>query len=255
MLPERHPDRINQRFLEPLRSLIASQYFTFKTSGLNAAMFPTDRPVIFVANHSGWLPLDALFISLALYDELGPDYLPYLIVHNLLVQIPLTQAFLRDFGIIRASWLHNVEKIPTELNPVLIFPEGAEGNCKPFWQAYQMKRWKSGFVRLAIQRQALVIPVLVLGGEESLPVARTLQVLETLVGSVAPLPLVMLPLPAAWRVIFLRPIDFSQYAPELVNDRDRCRQLAEEIGHKIQRRLERLTNRRPLAWLSSLFNP
>lgn len=254
MLPKRHPERINQRFLEPLRRLIESQYFTFKTSGLYKTTFPTNRPVIFVSNHSGWLPLDALFISLALYDELGAEHLPYLIVHNLLVQIPLTQAFLRDFGIIRASWLHNVEKIPAELNPVLIFPEGAEGNCKPFWQAYHMKRWKSGFVRLAIQRQALVIPILVLGGEESLPVARTLHVLETLIGSVAPLPLMIVPLPAAWRVMFLRPIDFSQYSQDLLDDRQACRQLAEDIGHKIQRRLERLSNRRPLAWLSSLLN-
>jgi hypothetical protein len=51
-------------------------------------------------------------------------------------------------------------------------------------------------VKLAITRGAPIVPVAVLGVEESLPVAWIVRALEPVVGLVVGLPLALVPLPA-----------------------------------------------------------
>ncbi|PIQ27902.1 hypothetical protein COW36_08805 [bacterium (Candidatus Blackallbacteria) CG17_big_fil_post_rev_8_21_14_2_50_48_46] len=248
-LPRHKPKDINRRFLKPLRNLIELKYFRFKVRGQEH--IPKEGPVIFVANHSGWVPLDALFLLLAIHDFADPSRLPFLIVHDVLIKLPLTYRFLRNLGLIPADWLHyGRDPLPAELNPIAIFPEGADGNCKPFWQAYHMKRWKTGFVRLALQRGAKVVPVAIIGGEEALPVAATLENLKPLLGSVAPLPLSLMPMPSYWRIYFMQPIDFAAFPQATAEDPEACMQLAHEVGLLVQDRLENKAWKNPLLWLS-----
>ncbi len=244
-----NPREIERRFLKPLRRLVELNYFRLRVRGVEHV--PRSGPVIFVANHSGWLPLDALFLLLALHDSGPPERLPYLIVHDLLIQWPLVYDLLKNLGLIPADWLHyGREPLPAELNPIAIFPEGAEGNCKPFWQAYHMKRWKTGFVRLALQRRAQVVPVAIIGGEESLPVAATLEQLKPLIGSVAALPLSLTPMPSSWKLYFMEPVDFSLYPETLAQNREACEELAQEVCQIVQGRLSNKAWKNPLHWLS-----
>ena len=65
-----------------------------------------------------------------------------------------------------------------------------------------MRPWNRGFVRVAAALDLPIVPAAVLGGEECLPVAWTVKLLEPLVGSAFGLPLSLVPLPARWRVVF-----------------------------------------------------
>jgi 1-acyl-sn-glycerol-3-phosphate acyltransferase len=249
-IPRHNARKIDKRFFTPLRRLLGLKYFQLDIEG--DEHLPREGNILFVANHSGWVPLDALFLLYAIHKSLGPDYLPYLLVHPLLIRIPFSYNFLKTFGLIPSDWLHyGAPPLPESLNPIAIFPEGADGNSKPFWQAYHMKAWKTGFVRLAIQRQAQVVPVAIVGGEEALPVAITLKALKPLLGSVAPLPLLLAPLPSRWKITFLKPIDFSAYAPELALDQEACQEIAQKISERVQEELEEATILNPLSWLSS----
>ena len=251
--PRHDPPQINRRFLQPLRQLIKLNYFHFKVRGANH--IPSEGPIIFVANHSGWVAMDALFLMLAVYDSAGPDFLPYIIVHDMLIRIPFTYHFLKALGLIPADWLHyGREPLPPELNPIAIFPEGADGNSKPFWKAYHMQNWKNGFVRLAIQRKAKVVPVAIVGGEEALPVAATLDLLKPLLGSVAPLPLTPIPLPSNWRIQFLEPFDFSVYDPQIIHIPEQCEEIAQQLHDLVQESLNRAAVKQPLNWLSHWFD-
>lgn len=252
-LPKHNPREVNKRFFKPLRRLVKMNYFRFKVRGANH--IPTEGPIVFVANHSGWVALDALFMMMAIYDTAGPNYLPYIIVHDMLIKVPMTYHFLKDLGLIPADWLqYGREPLPPHINPVAIFPEGADGNSKPFWKAYHMQQWKTGFVRLAIQRKAKVVPVMIVGGEEAVPVAGTIDALRPLLGSVAPIPLSLAPLPSRWRVQFLEPVDFSGYDPALIHDKQACRDIAAQVHDLVQARLQKASKGQPLNWLSNLVD-
>jgi 1-acyl-sn-glycerol-3-phosphate acyltransferase len=252
-LPRHKPKSIERRFLKPLRKILNLGFFRFKVRGTEH--IPKTGPVIFVANHSGWIPLDALFLLLAINDSVGPRHLPYLIVHDMLIKLPITYRFLKNLGLIPADWLHyGRETLPADLNPIAIFPEGADGNCKPFWQAYHMRHWKTGFVRLAIQRGAKVVPVAIIGGEEAMPVAATVNILKPLLGSVAPLPVSLAPLPSYWKIYFMEPVDFSVYPKELHADREACERIAQEVHQLVQARLQNKSWKNPLNWLGNLLD-
>lgn len=249
-LPPHNPREVNKRFFKPLRRLVKMNYFRLKIRGANH--IPTDGQMLFVANHSGWIAIDALFMMMAIHDTAGPEYLPYILVHDMLLKVPLVNELLRDLGSIPAHWLHyGKEPLAPEINPIAIFPEGADGNSKPFWKAYHMQDWKSGFVRLAIQRRAKVVPVIIVGGEESVPVARTLDAFKPLLGSVAPLPVSLMPLPSRWKIQFLEPLDFSGYDPNLIHSREACVEIAAEVHKLVQARLQKAAKNHPLLWLSN----
>lgn len=239
--------------IDPLEQLIKSGYFKFKVKGQdNLDSVIKEDELVFVANHSGWMPIDAIFTCLAIYRTLGEDFVPYLFAHDKVVSFAPTKQVFRHLGTLPVAWLKDPTQLPENTNSYALFPEGANGNCKPFWKAYQMEEWKRGFVRLAIYRQAKVIPVAVVGAEESVPVASTINFLKPLLGSVAPLPLFNLPLPSRWKIVFHEPLDFSRFDKELAHDKERCGAIANVTRSIVEDTLEKETRRRPLAWLSKL---
>ena len=50
-----------------------------------------------------------------------------------------------------------------------MFPEGARGISKPFSKRYQLAEFGKGFMRLALETQAPIVPVAVIGAEEQAP--------------------------------------------------------------------------------------
>jgi 1-acyl-sn-glycerol-3-phosphate acyltransferase len=248
-LPERDLERADRWLYQPLRTLLALGYFRLEVTGLEHV--PRQGAVIFVANHAGWLPLDALFLSLVLHDRLGPAFVPYIAVHELVLRIPGFSPLARSVGLFPAEWLNAPERLPEALRHLLIFPEGEAGNFKPVWQAYRMREWHCGFIHAAFKRRAQVVPVMILGGEESAPVALSLP-LEGLIGTILPLPLTPLPLPARWKLAFLPPLDVAAYAEHEAleaHDPRHCHLLAAGVGPDIQAALDHESADRPLARL------
>lgn len=246
--PPRDFSLFHERIFPFLNQLIRSGYFSLEVRGLHH--LPSRGGMILAGNHSGWFTLDSLMVALAIYETVGEKRLPYAIINDSLLEAPLVGQIFKNLGVVPMSWLKDIENLHPSLKTFGIFPEGEAGICKPFWRAYQMARWKTGFVRLAIARKAQVVPMSIIGGEECLPTSLPIKFLRPLIGSSVPVPLLSFPLPTSWKVIFQEPIDFSSYGEKERNDRVFCEKMASRIRSIVQLNLDFHTDNRPLAQFS-----
>ena len=251
--PEYPPAQIDdvlwERTLVPLVDrLIRARYFSFEVEG--AEHVPAGGHAVFASNHAGWFPLDAFFVGLAIRRALGPCRTPYFPAAEAALALPVVGSFIRRVGAVPSSWFRRPERLPRRIRACAFFPEGVPGNTKPFWQAYRMRPWSRGFVRVAAALDLPIVPTAVLGGEECLPVAWTVRLLEPLVGSQFGLPLSLLPLPARWRVVFHPPLRVEDPHAVLA-DSSRSAAVAARVRAIVEATLERDTRHSALAQVSS----
>jgi 1-acyl-sn-glycerol-3-phosphate acyltransferase len=243
-------DELWERKLVPaVEALIRAGYFSFDVEG--AEHVPRDGRAVFAQNHAGWFPLDAFFVGLAIRRALGPCRTPYFATAEAALALPVVGPFIRRVGAVPAGWFRRPERLPPWLHSCGFFPEGVPGNTKPFWQAYRMRPWSRGFVRVAAALGVPIVPAAVLGAEECLPVAWTVRLLQPLVGSEFGLPLSLLPLPARWRVVFHPPVRVEDPHAVLVHG-DRSAVIAARVRDTVAETLARESPRYPLAQLSAL---
>lgn len=190
-------------FFPIMRNIRRSGYFTLEFEGAEHA--PKRGPVIYVANHSGWLAVDALLFFFAV-RELAGVQISAAVVNDFLLTAPVFKSFLKRMGAIPASALKHPDRLSNDIKQIGIFPEGAEGNCKPFWRAYQMAPWKTGFLRWAAHYNATIVPATIVGMEECLPSLYSIEAFRKLLHFPIPIPLSLFPLPTKCKITLLEPI-------------------------------------------------
>ena len=172
---------------------------------------PANGKAILVPNHSGFSGLDALLLSHWIYKS--RRRIPRILLHRLFFFKGVMDAHARKFGFLKASYRNGLTALRKN-NIVILFPEAERGNFKPINERYRLQDFKSGFIRMAHSTGAPVIPVLIIGAEETHINLGQVKVLNQLL----PLPLNLFPLPAKWKIKFLKPLHFSQ--PKAVSDWD-----------------------------------
>jgi 1-acyl-sn-glycerol-3-phosphate acyltransferase len=232
-----------------LRNLVRLGYFSWDIEGVEH--IPRDGPVVFVMNHAGWFALDTIIVGCSVAESIGVSRAPYFAASESALSAPVVGPFFRRLGGLPVSLFRHPQRLPAEFDSYGICPEGVEGNCKPFWEAYRMKEWNRGFVRLAMALKAQVVPVAVIGGEECLPVAWTVKVLEPLIGSILGLPLALVPLPTRWKVIFHEPVCVTSPGNPVRWNPEYCNSVARRLQGVVQGTLDREGASRPLGRLSS----
>jgi 1-acyl-sn-glycerol-3-phosphate acyltransferase len=238
-----------RRIFPLLRSLLRARYFSLEIEGLEH--LPREGRLVFAPNHAGWFALDAAVLGLAVTNGLGASRLPWFAAADAAFDTPVLGDFFERLGALPASWFRRPEKLPPEIDSCAVFPEGIRGNTKPFWEAYRMRDWSRGFVRVAAARDAAIVPTAILGGEECLPVAWTVKLLEPLVGSAFGLPLSLVPLPVSWKVIFLPPVRLEVLGRHALMDAAYCGEVARGVQRSVQATLDRESARYPLARFSA----
>ncbi|HWP86155.1 MAG TPA: 1-acyl-sn-glycerol-3-phosphate acyltransferase, partial [Terriglobia bacterium] len=129
---------------------------------------PAQGKGIFVSNHRGFMPLDAVMhLSLALTER--GRIIRFLIIPCLLY-FPFLSNFLTKLGGVIASQ-ENAARLFEADSLVGIFPEGIRGTFQPYKITYQLRDFaKSAFAQLAIRHQAPIIPAAVIGHAEIFPI-------------------------------------------------------------------------------------
>jgi 1-acyl-sn-glycerol-3-phosphate acyltransferase len=154
---------------------------------------------------------------------------------------PMLGTLMNRLGAVRAC-PENALRLLDELRPVIVFPEGIQGLSKPFAQRYQLKRFgRGGFVKLALRTGAPIIPVAIVGAEETAPLFGKIP--ASFLG-ISYLPLTPPPLPARWTIRFGDPISMGELPPEAAEDMSQVQRLTERTRESIQGMLQALLKER-----------
>lgn len=202
---------------------------------------PAKGPFIVVANHSGFMGFDALMIAHHL--RLHKKRAPHIIAHKLWFLSPEISVHAEKFGLVPATYANGLELLEQQ-KPLLLFPEGEEGNFKPTRYRYRLRPFRRGFTRLALTTGAPIVPAIVIGAEETHITLSQIRWAKELLGIIVPVPLNLFPLPARWQIHFLPPI-YLEKDPEKAKDLQYVTHLTRKIRLDFQKELNlRLRDRK-----------
>ncbi|WP_372369463.1 lysophospholipid acyltransferase family protein [Candidatus Uabimicrobium sp. HlEnr_7] len=141
------------------------KYFRVETEGIEN--IPSGR-VLLVANHSGQLPIDGALIYYAMATQAQPPRIARAMYERFVPRVPFISTMMSRCGHVIGDPI-NCKKLLLNNEAVLVFPEGAKGSGKLYWQRYKLQKFGTGFMRLALETQTPIIPVSVVGAEEIYP--------------------------------------------------------------------------------------
>jgi 1-acyl-sn-glycerol-3-phosphate acyltransferase len=162
-LDERDPDYIRENLAGLW--LVASFYFRADVRGLGHV--PAEGPVLLVGNHSGGnVPADTFVFTLAFNTFFGVERRFYQLAHNLVLAMPGI-GYLRKYGTVAAS-PENAEKALDSGAALLVYPGGDYEVHRPSWDSATVDfGGRKGFIRLAIEKDVPIVPVVSIGGQET----------------------------------------------------------------------------------------
>lgn len=233
----RDPELVSD--LQPLLDFLYDRYWRVTLQSVD--MIPAGGAIL-VANHSGALPFDGLVATQAILRERPELREPRWLVEDQIFHAPVLGTIFNRLGAVRAC-PENALRLLDEQRPVLVFPEGYQGLSKPFAQRYQLKRFgRGGFVKLALRTGAPIIPVAIVGSEETSPLLGRIP--AGFLG-VPYLPLTgPVPLPAKWTLRFGEPISMEGLSQDAANDLAEVQRLTERTRESIQGMLQALLRER-----------
>jgi 1-acyl-sn-glycerol-3-phosphate acyltransferase len=217
---------------------------------------PTEGQALLAANHSGALPIDGALLKIAVLKEHGRN--PWLLAGDLVFDVPGFGSFVRRMGNARADRAETLALLEAG-DLVGVFPEGFKGIGKGWARRYQLQPFgRGGFVRMALQASAPIIPVAIVGAEEMYPmianagfVARALKLPYLPITPTFPWlgPLGALPFPSKCIVAFGEPVPTVDYGADRAEDEILVDKLKEEVRSRVQDLIHTsLRKRRNILW-------
>jgi 1-acyl-sn-glycerol-3-phosphate acyltransferase len=188
----------------------------FRVLAYGVEKVPPGR-VLLISNHSGQLPFDGMMIGASMVLEHNPPRVVRSMVEKWVPRIPFVSVLFARIGQIVGT-PENCRRLLEREEAILVFPEGARGISKTFDKRYQLERFGTGFMRLALENNTPIVPVAVVGAEEQAPAFFNLKSIADAIGAPSfpvtptfPLlgPMGLLPLPTRYRIYFGDPIKFQ----------------------------------------------
>jgi 1-acyl-sn-glycerol-3-phosphate acyltransferase len=224
-LDERDPDFIRENL--PGMWLLSSLYFRADVRGLEK--IPAEGPVLLVGNHSGGnITPDTIVFTLAFNTYFGVERRFFQLAHNLVLAMPGLGS-LRKYGTVAAS-PENANRALDTGAALLVYPGGDYEVHRPIWESSKVDfNGRKGFIRLALEKDVPLVPVVSIGGQETSLflsrgewLAKLLRIDKTLRLKVLPISLAIpwglnigdmashIPLPAKISIRVLDPIDIRK---------------------------------------------
>ena len=232
---------------------IAEKWFRVEVRGIEN--IPAEGGALIVSNHSGTVPLDALMTTVAVHDNTGRFL--RLLGADLVFRMPFFGEMARRGGATLAC-NEDAERMLRRGDLVGVWPEGFKGIGKPFSQRYKLQRFgRGGFVSAALRTGVPIIPLSVVGAEETYPLVGNIPSLARLLGvpyiPVTPFfpwlgPLGLVPLPSKWLLEFGEPIRTDEIDAGAADDPMLVFHLTDQVRETIQQTLYNLLMQRESVW-------
>lgn len=222
---------------------------------------PDTGPGLLVSNHGGALPPDAPLIMKAVREEHARHRDVRVLVEHFFKGYPGFSMLLPKIGAVPAHPANVQRLLADEHGLALVFPEGAKGTEKLYRDRYRLRRFgRGGFVEAAMRARAPIVPIAVMGVEESAPVFGQLELLKKLTGliyfPITPtfphlglIPGGLMYLPAKVKIRFLPPVPTHDLGERPWEDRGLVQTIANDIRATIQEELFDMVGKRRSVWL------
>ena len=160
----------SERMRELARALYDPIYrYWFRAEWEGLEKIPADGGALLVANHAGAVPSDAPVIMHGIEQELSRPV--YGLADHLFKAIPVVGTMWARVGGVAAHPENAYRLLREQRQLVLVFPEGGKGPGKTYQERYQLRRFgRGGFVEIAMRAGVPVVPIAVVGAEESMPI-------------------------------------------------------------------------------------
>src|SRR5256714_11689863 len=208
---------------ESIRALARRLYdpmyrYWFRAEWEGLEKIPTTGGALLVANHAAAIPSDAPAIMHGVETELGRPV--YGLAEHLFKAIPVVGTLWNRAGGVAAHPDNAYRLLREQGQLALVFPEGTKGPGKLYGDRYRLRRFgRGGFVEIAMRSGVPVVPIAVVGAEESMPILTTIPALARALGlPYAPITAnmllfgpagLLLHFPAKFRLRVLEPVHFD----------------------------------------------
>ena len=236
----------------PFFEFLYRKYWRVTMTGLEHV--PNTGRALLVVNHSGQLPFDGAMLASGIKLDHPRNRLVRTMFASWFPTLPFAAPLFVKCGQVLATEDNGVRLLENgEL--VSVFPEGIKGVGKLYKDRYQLVRFgRGGFIRMALKTQSPILPVAVVGAEETYMSIAKSDVIAKLIGfpffPITPTwPLLglfgFIPLPSKWFIDFGEPIPMAQYGPEAANNLVLVSQLTDQVRNIVQQMIhDRLAQRR-----------
>ena len=241
-----------RRLYEP----IYRNWFRVEWEGLEK--IPGQGGALLVANHAAALPSDAPVIMHGVEEELQRPV--YGLADHLFKSVPVVGTLWSRSGGVAAHPENAYRLLREQQQLVLVFPEGEKGPGKTYDQRYRLRRFgRGGFVEIAMRAGVPIVPIAVVGAEESMPTLFRIPALARLTGLpyvpvtanhllFGPLLGSVLYFPAKFRLQVLDPVTFDVPPDQERYSKSRVMEEAEDIRVKLQETLYEMLAARKSIW-------
>ena len=158
-----HIRELARRLYDP----VYRHWFRAEWEGLEKV--PAQGGALLVANHAGAIPSDAPAIMHGIETELGRTV--YGMADNLFKGMPVVGTLWARAGGVPAHPDNAYRLLREQGQLALVFPEGSKGPGKTYPERYRLRRFgRGGFVEIAMRAGVPIVPIVVIGAEESMPI-------------------------------------------------------------------------------------
>jgi 1-acyl-sn-glycerol-3-phosphate acyltransferase len=222
-------------------------YWRIEVEGMEHV--PEQGRALFVSNHRGFMPLDAVMHLWLTFRNTGR--IPRFLITHTLLRTPFMMNFLTKLGGVVASQ-ENATRLFDQEALVAIFPEGIRGTFTPYKQTHRLRDFtKSGFAEMAVLNQAPILPSAVIGHAEIFPIIGRINsswVVKELGWPylpIAPLfPLAPIPLPSKWHVRMLPVVPLQGLKPADAANARLMKEFGRYIQNIVQKNIDEMVSKR-----------
>jgi 1-acyl-sn-glycerol-3-phosphate acyltransferase len=227
--------------VKPFFQFLYSRYWRVQVSGIEN--IPEENRALLVSNHSGQLPFDGSMVGLAVLNEHPSQRIVRTLYASWFPTLPFVSSLFVKVGQTLASEENGIRLLEQE-QLVAVYPEGYKGVGKLFKDRYRLARFgRGGFVRMALKTGAPMIPVSVVGAEETYISLAKSDFMARLIGfpyfPISPtFPwlglLGFIPIPTKWYIDFGEPVPTDGYNSNAVNNMLLISQLTDQMRNIVQ---------------------